>query len=102
MKRVPLDPKVVQRCGAALRTLAHPERLRIVELLESGPKTVGEIVACLRRPQATISQHLMRLRVFGLVHTQRDGRSIYYAIGHAGCRTILNCIRTHFAPKSDN
>ncbi len=99
MKQASLDPKVIQRCGAALRTLAHPERLRIVERLESGPLTVGELVSALKRPQATISQHLMRLRSFGLVRAQRDGRAIHYAIGHTGCRTILNCIRTHFAPK---
>lgn len=96
MKR-PLSPSILRRCGAALRTLAHPDRLRIVEVLAPGPATVGELVAATRRPQATISQHLMRLRAHGLVRASRQGREVRYAIAQTGCLTILGCIRTHFA-----
>lgn len=96
MKRT-LDPAVLARCGAALRTLAHPERLRLVEVLEAGPLTVGELTAALRRPQATVSQHLMRLRAHGLLRANREGRVVRYAIAQPGCLSILGCIRTHFA-----
>ncbi len=92
-----IAPAVLRRCGAALRTLAHPERLRIVETLESGPLSVGELTESLGRPQATVSQHLMRLRAHGLVRAERQGRAIRYAIAQAGCLSILGCIRTHFA-----
>ncbi len=96
MKR-PLSPTILRRCGAALRTLAHPDRLRIIELLESGPASVGELVTAMRRSQATVSQHLMRLRAHGLVRASRRGREVRYAIAQTGCLTILGCIRTHFA-----
>jgi ArsR family transcriptional regulator, virulence genes transcriptional regulator len=92
-----LDPLLLRRCGAALRTLAHPERLRLVESLEAGPLTVGELTDALGRPQATVSQHLMRLRAHGLVRAERQGREVRYAIAQAGCLSVLNCIRTHFA-----
>ncbi len=92
-----IDPKVLRRCGAALRTLAHPERLRLVESLEHGPRSVGELTESLRRPQATVSQHLMRLRAHGLVKADRRGREVRYAIAQPGCLSILGCIRTHFA-----
>lgn len=92
-----IAPVVLRRCGAALRTLAHPERLRIVETLESGSLSVGELTAALGRPQATVSQHLMRLRAHGLVRAERRGRVVRYAIAQAGCLSILGCIRTHFA-----
>lgn len=92
-----LDPAILRRCGAALRTLAHPERLRIVELLESRSLSVGDITAALGRPQATVSQHLMRLRAHGLVRAERRGREVRYAIAQAGCLSILGCIRSHFA-----
>jgi DNA-binding transcriptional ArsR family regulator len=98
MKSTPtLDPKVLRHCAAALRTLSHPERLRIVELLESAPLEVSELTAKLRRPQATVSQHLMRLRAHGLVAADRQGRAVRYRVAHPGCLTILGCIRTHFA-----
>lgn len=92
-----LDPSLLRRCGAALRALAHPERLRIVESLEAGPLTVGELTDSLGRPQATVSQHLMRLRAHGLVRAEREGRGVRYAIAQAGCLSVLDCIRTHFA-----
>ncbi len=92
-----LDPMVLRHCAAALRTLAHPDRLRIVEALENGPLDVSELTAKLKRPQATVSQHLMRLRAHGLVSAERVGRVARYRVAHAGCLTILSCIRTHFA-----
>jgi DNA-binding transcriptional ArsR family regulator len=92
-----IDPQILRRCGAALRTLAHPERLRLVESLERGPRSVGELTESLRRPQATVSQHLMRLRAHGLVKADRRGREVRYAIAQPGCLSILGCIRTHFA-----
>lgn len=97
MKPVRLDAQVLRRCGAALRTLAHPDRLRIVETLESGPRTVGELTEALGRPQATVSQHLMRLRAHGLLRADKKGRAVRYAIAQAGCLSILGCIRKHFA-----
>jgi len=93
----PLDPKILKHCAAALRTLSHPDRLRIVEALEKGPLDVSELTARLRRPQAAVSQHLMRLRAHGLVAAQREGRIARYRVAHAGCLTILGCIRSHFA-----
>ena len=96
-KARPLDPAVLRHCAAALRTLSHPERLRIVESLEQGPLGVTELTARLRRPQATVSQHLMRLRAHGLVAVERTGRVARYRLAHPGCLTILGCIRSHFA-----
>lgn len=97
MKSVRLDTKVLRRCGAALRALAHPDRLRIIETLESGAHTVGELTEAIGRPQATVSQHLMTLRAHGLVRAEREGRAVRYSVAQAGCLTILGCIRTHFA-----
>ena len=96
-KARPIDPKILRHCAAALRTLSHPDRLRIVEALEEGPLDVSELTARLRRPQATVSQHLMRLRAHGLVAAERAGRIARYRVAHAGCLTILGCIRSHFA-----
>ncbi len=96
-KARPLDPKILRHCAGALRTLSHPDRLRIVEALEKGPLEVTELTARLRRPQATVSQHLMRLRAHGLVAAEREGRVARYRVAHAGCLTILGCIRSQFS-----
>ena len=96
-KSQPLDPKVLRHCAGALRTLSHPDRLRIVEALENGPLDVSELTTRLRRPQATVSQHLMRLRAHGLVAAERTGRVAHYRVAHAGCLSILGCIRSQFS-----
>jgi ArsR family transcriptional regulator len=96
-KARPLDPKVLRHCAGALRTLSHPDRLRIVEALENGPLEVSELTTRLRRPQATVSQHLMRLRAHGLVAAEREGRVARYRVAHAGCLSILGCIRSQFS-----
>lgn len=97
LKARPLDPKVLRHCAGALRTLSHPDRLRIVEALENGPLDVSELTTRLRRPQATVSQHLMRLRAHGLVAAERTGRVARYRVAHAGCFSILGCIRSQFS-----
>jgi DNA-binding transcriptional ArsR family regulator len=95
--RPPIDPAVLRACASRLRALSHPERLRIVEALAGGAKPVGELAVWLQRPQATTSQHLMRLRALGLVAAERVGRVVRYRIVHRGCLSLLDCIRAHFA-----
>lgn len=91
-----LAPRLLRACAIRLRALSHPERLRIVECLASGPKSVGELARSLRRPQPTTSQHLMRLRALDLVASERRGRSVRYRVLHPGCLSLLDCMRNHF------
>jgi ArsR family transcriptional regulator len=63
------------------RGLGDPTRLGILRLLdEVGELTVGEIVAELNLPQATVSTHLGCLRWCGFVATRRQQRSVIYRI----------------------
>lgn len=52
---------------ATLTALAEPNRLRIVELLRSGPRPVGEISEQLQMRQPQVSKHLAHLKGAGLV-----------------------------------
>jgi DNA-binding transcriptional ArsR family regulator len=61
--------------------LADPTRLRILHFLESGRRSVGDIVAALRTSQPNASKHLQALRQAGLVRRERAGNFIYYSIG---------------------
>ena len=60
---------------STLSALAEPNRFRIVELLRSGPRHVGEIESRLELQQPQVSKHLRVLRDAGLVvssvHAQR-------------------------------
>ena len=61
--------------------LGDPTRLRILEFLQGGERSVGEIVEHLGLPQNHVSMHLGCLRWCGYVTTRREGRYVFYALG---------------------
>ena len=60
------------------RVLGHPARVRIVELLRDGERSVGALQAELGLESGATSQHLSALRRVGLVESRRDGTSVFY------------------------
>jgi DNA-binding transcriptional ArsR family regulator len=63
-----------------LSALAEPNRLHIVEYLQEGPHSVGEIVDQLRLPQPQVSKHLRVLSEAGLVEVQREAQRHIYQL----------------------
>jgi DNA-binding transcriptional ArsR family regulator len=74
------DSELTQMQAASIRALASPNRLRIVQLLRTGPHEVNEIARHLGAAQATVSQHLALMRAAGLVEANRDGRLVRYRL----------------------
>lgn len=62
------------------RALGHPARVRILELLREGERSVGTLQAELELDSSGTSQHLAALRRIGLVAPRRDGNNVYYRI----------------------
>ena len=71
---------MVELVARRFRMLGEPQRLRILQALEEGEKTVGEIVDALSGNQPNISKHLQALNDAGLVSRRREGNSICYGI----------------------
>jgi ArsR family transcriptional regulator len=89
-----IDPDILHRAAQTIRVLGHADRIRIVEVLEGGDATVTEIQDEVALPQATVSQHLARLRAHGIVESTREGQNVVYSLVEPKVRHILNCIRT--------
>src|SRR5579862_4908535 len=62
------------------RVLGHPLRIRILDLLHDGGRTVGELQAELKLDSSGTSQHLAALRQHGVLDSRRVGTSVYYRI----------------------
>lgn len=62
------------------RVLGHPVRIRILELLLEGERTVGELQVALSLDSSGTSQHLGALRQLGVLESRRAGTSVYYKI----------------------
>lgn len=71
---------MIERIAARFRTLGEPQRLRILQALEGGEKSVGEIVEAVGGQQSNISRHLQTLFDAGLVGRRREGVAVMYAI----------------------
>ncbi len=93
-KHPPLSVDLLERMAAALKVLAHPHRLKIVELLEGEKEaSVSMIHARLRLAQAVTSQHLGHMKRVGLLASSRRGKEVWYRIADKRALTILDCIR---------
>ncbi|MEB3185889.1 MAG: metalloregulator ArsR/SmtB family transcription factor [bacterium] len=68
--------------GSWLGTLAHPDRLRIVEELGQNEQDVSSLCQRLDLPQARMSQHLALLRTQRIVAVRREGRHVRYRLRH--------------------
>ena len=73
--------------------LGDPVRLQILELLQDGERSVGEMVQHLGLPQNQVSMHLGCLRWCGYVITRRDGRYVLYSLGDSRVTEILQLAR---------
>jgi ArsR family transcriptional regulator len=89
-----VTPEVLRRAAEIIKLLGHPERLKIVEVLEGGEATVSQIQEKVGLPQAIVSQHLAKLRGADVVEARREGVRVYYHLTEAKVHHILQCIRT--------
>ena len=88
-----MNPEAVRHAAEMLRTLAHPVRLRIIDLLHTaGELPVREITEYLGIAQSATSQHLNQMRRDGLMKGERRGKAVWYSIADARPIALLNCI----------
>ncbi|MCS6864186.1 MAG: metalloregulator ArsR/SmtB family transcription factor [Gemmataceae bacterium] len=91
---IPLDH--LTQAAECLKTLAHPHRLRMVEMLLNDRYTVGELAEACGIPSNVASEHLRLMQRCGFLAPQRDGRRVYYSITEPCLASFLQCIRQRF------
>ena len=75
-----LDRPISEIKAELFRALAHPVRVRVLELLAEQEHSVGEMAPLVGAELSHLSQQLAVLRRAGLVTTRKDGSTVYYAI----------------------
>ena len=76
-----------------LKALAHPFRLRMLEVLSADEECVCHLVSLFDKPQPYISQQLATLKEAGLVRYRRDAQLIYYGVKDPRLVEVLAGIR---------
>lgn len=75
-----MTPQTVDLVAERFRTLGEPMRLRILDALRQGERSVGELVELTRGGQANVSKHLQILLTGGLVTRRKAGTTAYYSL----------------------
>lgn len=75
------------------RTLGHPARIRILELLSERDHAVHELLAAIEIEASNLSQQLAVLRRAGLVVQHREGAEVVYSISVPEVRDLLLAAR---------
>lgn len=88
------------RMAKVLKLLAHPYRLKIIDILESEESApVHALMERLGLSQAVTSNHLKKMLRVGLVASKRRGKEVWYSLGDRRSLTILNCMRAKHGAK---
>ena len=80
-----------------LRSLGHPQRLRILDALkQQGELSVTELVRRTKLPQSVVSQHLAKMRATHLVLSRRESRSVVYWLATEIAFVVADCYRRKY------
>jgi predicted transcriptional regulator len=75
------DLEMLEQKADILKAIAHPVRLCILRgLAKTGPSNVGKMQTCLEIPQATVSQHLAKMKAVGIIRGKRKGTQVIYGL----------------------
>lgn len=90
------DLDALRQAAECLRILAHPHRLRMVQILLQGEFTVAELAEACGLPTAMASEHLRLMQRCGFLTSAKDGRKVFYQVAEPHLKDILSCIEKRF------
>jgi DNA-binding transcriptional ArsR family regulator len=93
----PTDAQV-QVAAETFRLLASPTRLRIIWHLVGAEHDVSQLATAAEASVPTVSQHLGKMRLAGLVSVRREGRRIFYSVTDPHVVTMVQQIFAHISP----
>lgn len=88
-----IDPEKLERVAEVLKTIAHPVRLNILEVLQShGSLTVSELKEKTKTEQSLLSHHLIKMKDKGVLKAKRQGKNIFYELADTHITSIFDCM----------
>jgi DNA-binding transcriptional ArsR family regulator len=92
----PLPEDLVELIARRFRVLGEPTRIRLLDQLRDGERSVNELAAQLGAGQQNVSKHLSVLADAGILARRKDGNHAYYRIVDAGvlglCQQVCGSI----------
>ena len=88
-----LDDDFLKEVSTIIKTMGHPDRLRIGELVRVNEHSVKDIQQALGLSQPVTSQHLRRMYHQGILTSRREGHRVLYAVDSPLIEKILECLK---------
>jgi DNA-binding transcriptional ArsR family regulator len=98
-RRANLTKEALSQAAECLKTLAHPARIRIVQLLLEGQHTVGELAEACEIQSHVASEHLRLMQRTGFLSSRKEGRNTYYEVVEPHIESVIACIEGRFGQK---
>ncbi len=89
----PINKERLEKAAYILKTVAHPTRLAIIDLLDMKKSmSVNEICEALDSEQSLISHHLINMKLRGILKSEKDGLSVFYSLKEKDVTKLIECI----------
>ncbi len=88
-----IDVNKFDSAARKMRSIAHPMRINIIELLEANKEmNVTQIYEKLNIEQAAASLHLNLLRTHGILNRRRDGKMTFYSLKNDSLNKLIDFV----------
>lgn len=92
-----MTPEALELVAERFRVMGDPVRLRILQALEDGERSVSTLVEMVETTQPNVSRHLKRLQDAGLVTKRQEKNSVFYSVADETvfelCDVVCNRMR---------
>jgi DNA-binding transcriptional ArsR family regulator len=94
-----LSLEALSSAAECLKILAHPHRLRMIQMLLRGRFSVGELAQACEIPSHMASEHLRLMQRCGFLKIEKEGRKVFYQIVEPHLEKMLACIEDRFGAR---
>ncbi len=99
-----LSDQALRLVADRFKALSEPTRLKLLMALETGEKTVSELVEVAGTGQANVSRQLQHLAEAGILGRRREGLNVYYRIVDPGvfqlCDVVCGSLQDYFESRA--
>lgn len=100
-----MSPQALELVAKRFKILSEPIRLRILQILQEGERSVGDLTQMIETSQPNISKHLRILQDDGIVDRRHEGNLVFYSIADerifALCEHVCNSIEERIKNQAD-
>ena len=105
-KRLELSPAAISLVAARFKVMGEPFRLRLLQALDRGEKSISALAEELEASQPSVSKHVKILYDSGLIARRQEGNTVYCSIADATvfelCEVVCSSLRERIAQQSQS